>query len=80
MKVEMRIAISGTRNGDPWPEPGGVIDLPTAEAEHMVSLGHARPVEKATAPAPASPSAPAPERATAPAPEKRATKRATKKS
>jgi hypothetical protein len=79
MKVVMRISISGSRNGAPWPKAGEVADLPDAEAEHLLSLGHAKPVEKATAPPPAAPSAPAPETATAPAPEKRASKRAAKK-
>jgi len=37
-KVTMTRQISGTRNGQSWPNPGDSIDLPAAEAEGLVSL------------------------------------------
>lgn len=40
--VVMNIAISGLRNGEPWPAPGGEITLPADEAETYVRLGYAR--------------------------------------
>tara|TARA_E500000081_G_C6053582_1_gene314850 strand:- start:652 stop:816 length:165 start_codon:yes stop_codon:yes gene_type:complete len=46
MKVKMLIKISGTRDGQDWPEVGGEIDLPKAEAEQMIANGQ---VEKAPA-------------------------------
>jgi hypothetical protein len=55
MQVRMRVSISGTRNGEPWPVVGQVIDLPGHEAVHMVNAGMAavvvepEPVETATA-------------------------------
>lgn len=39
MKVRMKVTISGTRDGQPWPERGAVVDLPAAEAEHLVAAG-----------------------------------------
>lgn len=39
MRVRMKVTISGTRDGQPWPERGGLVDLPDAEAEHMISAG-----------------------------------------
>lgn len=39
--VAMRIAISGTRDGEPWPRVGDTIDLPADEAERLVRLGYA---------------------------------------
>ena len=56
MKVRMLVGLSGTRNGEKWPQRGEVTDLPTAEAEQLVSSGIAEqadedaPVEAATAP------------------------------
>jgi len=71
MKVVMRISISGSRNGAPWAKAGEVADLPDAEAEHLLSLGHAKPVEKATAPTPEKATAPEPKKVTAKRTEKR---------
>ncbi|NUP37010.1 MAG: hypothetical protein HOY76_08325 [Streptomyces sp.] len=45
MKVRMKATISGTRDGQPWPERGAVVDLPTAEAEHLVAAGLAEKPE-----------------------------------
>jgi hypothetical protein len=39
MRVRMRVTISGTRDGEPWPERGSVVDLPDAEAKAMVAGG-----------------------------------------
>lgn len=36
MIVRMRHQMSGTRNGQPWPAPGGNIDLSEAEAEILL--------------------------------------------
>jgi hypothetical protein len=40
----MRDQISGTRNGEPWPPPGGEIDLSDAEAVKYCANGLATPV------------------------------------
>lgn len=57
MKVRMLVHMSGTRNGQPWPSKGEPVDLPAAEAAHLVSAGiaeevgdEAADVEAATAP------------------------------
>jgi hypothetical protein len=44
MKVRMRDQISGTRNGEPWPPPGGEVDLPEQEAVKLCANGLAVPV------------------------------------
>lgn len=68
--VRMRVRISGTRDGVEWPEVGGLVTLPDAEAADMVAAGLAEP---AAAAAPETAAAPAePETAAAPAPRKRA--------
>jgi hypothetical protein len=46
LKVKMRTYISGTRNGEPWPVPGTVVDLPDEEAMALCSQGSAEPVAK----------------------------------
>jgi hypothetical protein len=53
----MKVTISGTRDGEPWPEKGGVVDLPDGEAKQLVASGLATtgdegdaPEETATAP------------------------------
>jgi hypothetical protein len=58
MKVRMRVSISGTRDGEPWPPAGQVVDLPDEEARHLCAGGLAAPAvedndgpETATAPA-----------------------------
>jgi hypothetical protein len=35
----MKVTISGTRDGETWPERGGVVDLPDEEARHMIAGG-----------------------------------------
>lgn len=44
MRVQMSVFISGTRDGEPWPEVGGVVDLPADEAADMIANGYAEPV------------------------------------
>lgn len=39
MKIRMKVSISGTRDGEAWPEKGGVTDLPEGEAKHLVAIG-----------------------------------------
>ncbi|MDV7220611.1 hypothetical protein [Streptomyces prunicolor] len=39
MRVRMKVTISGTRDGETWPERGGSVDLPDDEAEQMVAAG-----------------------------------------
>lgn len=39
MRVRMKVTISGTRDGQPWPERGKAVDLPDDEAKHMVAAG-----------------------------------------
>lgn len=62
MRVVIRTQLSGTRNGEYWPAPGGSIDLPDDEANDLIRLHIAEPVpapekvERAVRP-------PAPERA-----------------
>lgn len=57
MRIRMKVEMSGTRNGEPWPKRGEVAELPTAEAAHLVGAGIAEQVpdeppavETATAP------------------------------
>ncbi|WP_060952398.1 DUF7302 family protein [Streptomyces hygroscopicus] len=54
MKVRMKATISGTRDGQPWPARGGVLDLPAEEAEHLIAAGlaeDAKDSESSSAPA-----------------------------
>ena len=41
MKVRLTQQQQGTRNGQPWPAPGSVVDLPDAEAQALISGGAA---------------------------------------
>lgn len=41
MRVRLTTQVSGTRDGQNWPEPGTVVDLPDAEARALVSGGAA---------------------------------------
>lgn len=64
MKVQMKSRISGTRDGQDWPEIGEVVDLPDTEAVDLLNAGLAqvpgedegapvtRPAPKATKRAP----------------------------
>lgn len=65
MKVQMKIGISGTRNGVDWPAIGGVVDVTKGEAERLIANGFAVPVEvKRSAVEPEKAVAPTPETAT----------------
>lgn len=44
MKVRMGIAMSGSRNGQPWPTRGEVVDLPDSEGADLCASGVASPV------------------------------------
>lgn len=44
MKVRMKVAVSGTRNGQDWPAKGGQMDLPDGEGADLCSAGLAEPV------------------------------------
>lgn len=46
MRVRMKVTISGTRNGETWPERGGIKELPDGEAKYMVSVGLAEEVDE----------------------------------
>jgi hypothetical protein len=61
MQVRMKVTLSGTRDGETWPPRGELVDLPDAEATHMVRAGLAEEpdtdggdeapvIEEATAP------------------------------
>lgn len=44
MKIRMKVEVSGTRDGEPWPPRGSVIDMPDAEAAQYCAGGMAEPV------------------------------------
>lgn len=50
MKVKMLISITGTIDGQPWPEKGGVIDVPQVVADDLISNQYAEPVAGSKAP------------------------------
>lgn len=53
MKVQMIAQMSGTRDGQDWPKPGEVIDLPGEEAAALLASKLARlPEVEETADAP----------------------------
>lgn len=71
MKVRMKVDVSGSRNGQPWPARGGVVDVPNDEGVHLCSVGMAEPVAEESEPETAT--APdAPENADAPSHEEKA--------
>lgn len=41
MLVRMKTRIGGYRDGEPWPAPGGTIDVPAHEAHSLISNGYA---------------------------------------
>ena len=51
MLVKMNVTISGTRNGQAWPQRGETVELPDAEATELVAAGLAEEAKNA---APAS--------------------------
>lgn len=44
--VRMLCQVSGTRNGEPWPSRGEIIDVPDDEAEGLIASNVAEPVEQ----------------------------------
>ena len=44
MQVRLIYKLDGTRNGQPWPALGEVIDLPVSEAINLINHGYAVPV------------------------------------
>lgn len=58
MKVRMKVGISGTRSGEDWPGPGGILDVDDEEGAALCAGGLAEPVAEpqkvwtATAPEP----------------------------
>ncbi|KJS60660.1 hypothetical protein [Streptomyces rubellomurinus] len=50
MRVRMLVQMSGTRDGQDWPPPGAVLDLPEAEAHQLVTHRNAAAVEHEDAP------------------------------
>ncbi len=73
MKVQMRVQVTGTRDGVEWPAPGSVVDLPDEEAASLIAGGMALRVAGQE---PETASAPEPETAALPAPRRRRTKEA----
>jgi hypothetical protein len=56
VRVKMKVDMSGTREGVPWPQRGTVIDLPDTEAQQYIDADMAvpagkEPAETATMPA-----------------------------
>ena len=43
--IRLRVQISGTRNGEPWPRPGDTLDVPGHEAVNLVAARIADLVE-----------------------------------
>jgi len=75
MIVKMFVKISGTRNGEEWPEAGSTIELPESEARNLISNGWALEVPLATIRLATVTETPAVETATVKTTRKRATKR-----
>lgn len=48
LRVRMKTHITGYRNGEPWPQRGGHIDLPDNEAADLVANGYAAIVGEAS--------------------------------
>lgn len=40
-KVELKIQLSGVRDGVDWPAPGEIVDVPADEAENLIRTGAA---------------------------------------
>lgn len=47
--MRMRVDVSGTRDGQPWPSRGSVIELPDDEGAEYCRSGMAEPVTTFTA-------------------------------
>jgi hypothetical protein len=46
MKVQMKVVMSGTRNGANWPLPGEELEVPDEEGANMCANGLAIPVTR----------------------------------
>lgn len=68
MKVRMIARISGLRDGEPWPEPGELADVPADEAASLIECKLAELPEPV---APEAAVAPKAETATTPKPRSR---------
>jgi hypothetical protein len=44
VKIVMKVEVSGTRNGQPWPKPGDTVDVDDNEAAQLCAAGLAAPV------------------------------------
>jgi hypothetical protein len=44
MKIKMKVGMSGTLNGVPWPPQGGVADVPDVVGAKLCASGLADPV------------------------------------
>lgn len=75
MRVTMKVDLSGTRNGQPWPRRGETVDLPDGEAAQLCASGMAETAKgnaETATPKPAETTAiPEPEVTEPPKPEKR---------
>jgi hypothetical protein len=65
VKVRLLVNISGTRDGEDWPQLGETADLPAEEAASMIAAGMAEAVGRESA------AVAAPETATVPKARKR---------
>lgn len=45
MRIRMLVAMTGSRDGQPWPPKGEEAELPTAAATHLVASGVAERVD-----------------------------------
>lgn len=57
MRIRMLVDMpdGAARNGEPWPAKGVAVELPTAEAAHLVASGVAEEVTAEAERAPAEP-------------------------
>ena len=44
MKVRMKVGVSGSRDGQPWPPIGETVDVPDAQGADLCAAGLAEPV------------------------------------
>lgn len=44
MRVKMKVSVSGSRDGQPWPPAGGTLDVADLEGADMCAAGLAEPV------------------------------------
>lgn len=62
MRVRMKIDVSGSRDGQPWPKRGETLDLPDDEGAKLCAAGMAEPVGDVSADVEKAIPAPAQER------------------